>query len=149
MKNKKTPQLTFGLYTISPRYPISWLRHTVKDTIILGRRIKFLLKHGYNEPAQWETFEYFIDMFEEILENYRYHRNGTQVVIPAKEIDTKGWEERNEKAYDDILDTMLFHLREMREKEDYESLASEEIRKQTHCNEFFKLFAERFYGLWD
>lgn len=149
MKNKKTTQLTFGLYTISPRYPISWLRHAVKDTIILGRRIKFLLKHGYNEPAQWETFEYFIDMFEEILEGYRHHRNGTQLVIPAEEIGTEGWEERNEKAYDEILDTMLFHLREMREKEDYESLVSEDARRQKHCNEFFKLFTERFYGLWD
>lgn len=144
---KKTTQLTYGLYNYSPRYFITWLWHLIKDTLILFRRIKFLLKHGYPEPARWETYNYFIDVFEELFDYYRKNRMGTQIIV--KPFTSKDWEDINEKAYNELLDTMLYHLKEMREQEDYESLKEESNRQQTHCDEFFNLFTKHFYGFWD
>lgn len=149
---KKSTDLTFALYGT---YKSGWYRfkHFFKDTRILFHRIKFLFKHGYNEQVNWETYDYMIQMWEEILTNYRYHRNGTSTIIPLPEntapIDE--WYAENEAAYDEYLDAMLADLRVMAEDPlDAEwGYAEAEARRQEAANDFFQRMAKIFFTLWD
>ena len=59
-----------------------------------------------------------------------------------------------EEKWDDIIKEMIAHLTIMnshREVDLFDSDAIEEERKfkELHKNEFFKLFSEYFYQLWD
>ena len=82
----------------------------------------------------------------EILTNYRHFRSGTPDIIDS------GNEDENIEAYNKILDNMIDLLDKMDEsnpiynnmswKKRYEEMADA-------TNEFFKLFSEYFYTLWD
>lgn len=145
---KKTTSLTFGLFTISPKHPFCWLKYTSKEIKILFRRIRFLLKHGYNEPALWESFEYFIDQWEEILTSYRYERSGTPVVINIQDYPDGNWDEENEKAFNEILDRMLVNLKIMR-NEDHVLGGGDWDKVLVAKDEFFADFSKHFYSFWD
>lgn len=139
---KKSTKLTWGLFTASPKYPLNWLRCTCKDIIIVFKRVKFLLKHGYNEQATFETYLYFIDMFDEILEFYRNERMGTPFLMDPEDYDEK----ENTEHYNKFLDEMRACLPHMRE----DAITCEEHEKQQEwCNKFFRMFSENFYSFWD
>ena len=131
----------------------NWWRN-LKDIPIFIKRIFFTLKHGYSPVAQFETFEWFMDVMKEILTNYRYNRMGSPVVIDNF-FDVK--EENpndvvNEEAYNAILDRMIVLLDLMDENNQlYNDMDWKEAdkKKEDAKNEFFKLFSEQFYGLWD
>lgn len=119
----------------------------LKDIPIFIKRIFFTLKHGYSPVAQFETFEWFMDVMKEILTNYRYNRMGSPVVI-----DNSFDVVVNEEAYNAILDRMIVFLDLMDEHNQlYDDMDWKEAdkKKEDAKNEFFKLFSERFYGLWD
>lgn len=114
----------------------------------------FTLKHGYSPVAQFETFEWFMDVMKEILTNYRYNRMGSPVVIDnffdVKEENSNDFV--NEEAYNAILDRMIVLLDLMDEHNQlYNDMDWKEAdkKKEDAKNEFFKLFSEQFYGLWD
>ena len=123
----------------------SWWRN-LKDIPIFIKRIFFVLKHGYSPVAQWETFQWFIDVMLEILTNYRHFRSGTPDIIDS------GTENENIEAYNAILDRMIDLLDKMDESNPiYNNMSWKDAdkKKEDAKNEFFKLFSEQFYGLWD
>ena len=95
-----------------------------------------------------------MSVMKEILTNYRYNRMGSPVVIDNF-FDVK--EENpndvvNEEAYNAILDRMIVLLDLMDEHNQlYNDMDWKEAdkKKEDAKNEFFKLFSEQFYGLWD
>ena len=145
-----TNKLSCGLFMFRGK---NWWRN-LKDIPIFIKRIFFTLKHGYSPVAQFETFEWFMDVMKEILTNYRYNRMGSPVVIDnffdVKEENSN--DVVNEEAYNAILDRMIVLLDLMDEHNQlYNDMDWKEAdkKKEDAKNEFFKLFSEQFYGLWD
>ena len=143
-------KLSCGLFVFRGK---NWWRN-LKDIPIFIKRIFFTLKHGYSPVAQFETFEWFMDVMKEILTNYRYNRMGSPVVIDnffdVKEENSN--DVANEEAYNAILDRMIVLLDLMDEHNKlYNDMDWKEAdkKKEDAKNEFFKLFSEQFYGLWD
>lgn len=143
-------KLSCGLFVFRGK---NWWRN-LKDIPIFIKRIFFTLKHGYSPVAQFETFEWFMDVMKEILTNYRYNRMGSPVVIDnffdVKEENSN--DVVNEEAYNAILDRMIVLLDLMDEHNQlYNDMdwKEEDKKKEDAKNEFFKLFSEQFYGLWD
>lgn len=143
-------KLSCGLFMFRGK---NWWRN-LKDIPIFIKRIFFTLKHGYSPVAQFETFEWFMDVMKEILTNYRYNRMGSPVVIDnffdVKEENPN--DVANEEAYNAILDRMIVLLDLMDEHNQlYNDMDWKEAdkKKEDVKNEFFKLFSEQFYGLWD
>ena len=143
-------KLSCGLFVFRGK---NWWRN-LKDIPIFIKRIFFTLKHGYSPVAQFETFEWFMDVMKEILTNYRYNRMGSPVVIDnffdVKEENSN--DVANEEAYNAILDRMIVLLDLMDEHNQlYNDIDWKEAdkKKEGAKNEFFKLFSEQFYGLWD
>lgn len=143
-------KLSCGLFMFRGK---NWWRN-LKDIPIFIKRIFFTLKHGYSPVAQFETFEWFMDVMKEILTNYRYNRMGSPVVIDnffdVKEENSN--DIANEEAYNAILDRMIVLLDLMDEHNQlYNDMDWKEAdkKKEDAKNEFFKLFSEQFYGLWD
>lgn len=143
-------KLSCGLFVFRGK---NWWRN-LKDIPIFIKRIFFTLKHGYSPVAQFETFEWFMDVMKEILTNYRYNRMGSPVVIDnffdVKEENSN--DIANEEAYNAILDRMIALLDLMDERNQlYNDMDWKEAdkKKEDAKNEFFKLFSEQFYGLWD
>lgn len=143
-------KLSCGLFMFRGK---NWWRN-LKDIPIFIKRIFFTLKHGYSPVAQFETFEWFMDVMKEILTNYRYNRMGSPVVIDnffdVKEENSN--DVANEEAYNAILDRMIVLLDLMDEHNQlYNDMDWKEAdkKKEDAKNEFFKLFSEQFYGLWD
>ena len=143
-------KLSCGLFVFRGK---NWWRN-LKDIPIFIKRIFFTLKHGYSPVAQFETFEWFMDVMKEILTNYRYNRMGSPVVIDnffdVKEENSN--DVANEEEYNAILDRMIVLLDLMDEHNQlYNDMDWKEAdkKKEDAKNEFFKLFSEQFYGLWD
>lgn len=143
-------KLSCGLFVFRGK---NWWRN-LKDIPIFIKRIFFTLKHGYSPVAQFETFEWFMDVMKEILTNYRYNRMGSPVVIDnffdVKEENSN--DVANEEAYNAILNRMIVLLDLMDEHNQlYNDMDWKEAdkKKEDAKNEFFKLFSEQFYGLWD
>ena len=143
-------KLSFGLFMFHGK---SWWRN-LKDIPIFIKRIFFVLKHGYSPAAQWETYGWFMSVMKEILTNYRYNRMGSPVVIDnffdVKEENPN--DIANEEAYNAILDRMIDLLDKMDESNPiYDNMDWKESDKAivNAKNEFFKLFSEHFYSLWD
>lgn len=136
-------KLSCGLFVFRGK---NWWRN-LRDIPIFIKRIFFTLKHGYSPVAQFETFEWFMDVMKEILTNYRYNRMGSPVVI-----DNSFDVVVNEEEYNAILDRMIVLLDLMDEHNQlYNDMDWKEAdkKKEDAKNEFFKLFSEQFYGLWD
>ena len=143
-------KLSCGLFMFRGK---NWWRN-LRDIPIFIKRIFFTLKHGYSPVAQFETFEWFMDVMTEILTNYRYNRMGSPVVIDnffdVKEENSN--DVVNEEEYNAILDRMIVLLDLMDEHNQlYNDMDWKEAdkKKEDAKNEFFKLFSEQFYGLWD
>lgn len=143
-------KLSCGLFVFRGK---NWWRN-LRDIPIFIKRIFFTLKHGYSPVAQFETFEWFMDVMKEILTNYRYNRMGSPVVIDnffdVKEENSN--DVVNEEAYNAILDRMIVLLDLMDEHNQlYNDMDWKEAdkKKEDAKNEFFKMFSEQFYGLWD
>lgn len=103
---------------------------------------------GYDSVDTFETFSKFIERYTKILKDIRkchYCYPGTIT----------------EYEWDNILDEMIYHLHYMDEE-----VVTEELEKDVpndwvasnktvyeimdkHKNEFFKLFSQYFYDLWD
>ena len=101
--------------------------------------------------AKWETFAWFIDVMKEILTNYRYNRYGSPVIIDDY-FNEGNRDEKNKESYDQILDKMIALLDKMDESNPlYDDIdwATKDESMSKAKDEFFKLFSEHFYSLWD
>ena len=116
------------------------------------------MKHGYDMYACWETFDWFIHTMREILTYQRYHRNGSPVTVDGlneyipDEEKRKVLTAQNEENWNRILDTMLTLLDEMdEENHSYEDMDchQQQNKMNTSKDDFFKLFSQYFYYLWD
>lgn len=128
------------------------------DMKILRRRKKFLKKHGYSPAVYIDTAAWFRCVMSEILTWYRNKRSGTPIII--NDFDRNNEDdsfERNDKAFNDLVDHMLDLLDKMNEDSKYyedlyndDKITYEEIEKQVEKakNEFFKLFSKYFFQLW-
>jgi hypothetical protein len=116
-----------------------------------------LIKHGYDEYATWETFNWFIDTMKSILTSYRKNRCGTPVVVDNFPMQIKSDEDKeivraNEEKWNGIIDRMIELLDLMDEcNPKYDDMDYFTSDKEINAakDEFFKLFAEYFYCLWD
>lgn len=113
--------------------------------------IHHLVKYGYDEYATWETFDWFTNTMRSVLATYRRTHHGYPCVSESQDEQT-----RSEKKFDEDLDKMVRLLDDMDENNPkyYEGEYMGDTHKQYNemnaaKNEFFKLFAEYFYALWD
>lgn len=142
-------KITCGLFMYRGKY--FW--KNFRDIHIFFERIFFTLKHGYSPVAKWETFAWFIDVMKEILTNYRYNRCGDQILIDNY-LNNDGTENRdeNEEANNKLFDRMIELLNKMDERNeiynDMDWKAKDRLINNAK-NEFFKLFSEYFFSLWD
>ena len=135
-------KLSSDLFIFHGKY---WWRN-LKDIPIFIERIFFTLKHGYSPVAQWEIYGWFMSVMKELLTNHRNNRYGTPVIID------NGNEDENIEAYNKILDNMIDLLDKMDESNPiYDNMNWKEENEaiENAKNEFFKLFSEHFYCLWD
>ena len=110
-----------------------------------------LIKHGYDEYATWETFNWFIYTMKDILVYFRNHHDGYPVTPNFNDM----LQEELEAEYDADLDKMISLLDDMDEDNPkYETKYQKDYKKcldemYAAKDEFFKLFAKHFYSLWD
>ncbi|MBQ9673264.1 MAG: hypothetical protein IJV39_01420 [Ruminococcus sp.] len=134
-----------------------WFYNT-KEIPTYIKQMRFLMKHGYDMYACWETFDWFIHTIRKILTHQRYYRHGSPVTVDGlneyipDEEKQKALTEQNEKNWNQILDTMFALLDEMDEENpEYENLDyhQQQTKMNTSKDIFFKLFSQYFYYLWD
>ena len=128
-----------------------WYKN-IKAIPLYFRLMHYLIKHGYDEYATWETFDWFIDTMKAILTDYRNNHQG----YPVSSIVNDMLDEDSAAAYDKGLDKMIALLNDMDENspkyetEEYDTNAPKKYDEiYAAKDEFFKLFAEYFYNLWD
>lgn len=135
-------------------WPKKYWYKNIKEIPLYFRLMHHLIKHGYDEYATWETFDWFIITMKDILTYYRNNHQGYPVLdIDCDDEDT--FEEIAEK-YDAEIDRMISLLDDMDEdspkyeaeeyQEDYRKHYEEMFAAK---DEFFKLFSKYFYNLWD
>ena len=122
----------------------------IKYVPLYFKQMHYLIKYGYDVEAEWDTFGWFIDTMKCILTGYRNTHYGTKI------IDANCTLEENSEKWNGIIDRMIELLDLMDEcnpkydTPEYEEdiwLADKEMNEAK--DEFFKLFAEHFYSLWD
>lgn len=103
---------------------------------------------GYDSVDCFETFAKFIERYTRILTEYKKHHVGYPGTM-------------SEEEWENIIDDMLYHLYYMDEYHIIEELEKDVPEDwnasyktitpilDKHKNEFFKLFSEYFYNLWD
>lgn len=133
-------------------HPARYWYKNIKYIPLYFKLMHHLIKHGYDEYATWETFDWFIDTMKEILTVYRSNHNGYPVFNMAlMDDDSKEFEAIRVK-YDGDIDHMIKLLDAMDEcSEQYKKIHYTEKHKEMNAakDEFFKMFSEYFYDLWD
>ena len=128
-------------------YPKRYWYMNIKQIPRYFGRIHRLIKYGYDDYAVWDTFSWFVETMRDILKRYKQGHCGFKIV------DWTRSEDENEQLWEDTIDKMLALLDDMDENnEKYDCIQSQlEIDKQMESakDEFFKLFSEHFYDLWD
>lgn len=113
------------------------------------KSIHYLIKHGYDECAVWETFDWFIETMKPILTKYRQTHRG----YPLMHDNTSS--QSQSEQYDADLDRMIALLEDMdeashfREEEDFADMRRHAAMMEAAKDEFFTLFSKYFYTLWD
>lgn len=126
------------------------------------RQLKFLIKHGYDVSARWDTFSWFISTMREVLTCYKEQHYGVPIIVEnypvgiATSDEEKKIVDDNEKQWNNIIDQMIELLDLMDEcnpiydQPEYQEdiwKTDREINKAKE--EFFQLFSKYFYYLWD
>ena len=106
------------------------------------------MKKGYDYLDTISAYSKFIDRYTKILKAYKENMHGH----PGR---------MTEEEWNNIIDKMIFHLYYMDEENVDEELSKDIPESwlptlnttynimEHHKNEFFKLFSEHFYDLWD
>ena len=106
------------------------------------------IRYGYCDHDIWELYPWFLDTMPRMLEEMKRTRHGNAVVNQEDE----GNDEALTKAWDEVLDRMIFLLREADEetcqKKNLNHAKLYEYREQCK-DEAMELFSKYFYDLWD
>lgn len=130
----------------------------IKGIIPYFKSIHFLLKHGYDESAVWDLDWYFIRTTRSALREYAKTHISCPVVVEnypyygAETEEQKRIEHENEDKWNGIISRMIELLDKMDEcNEMYDDMeyADKFAFMTVAKEEFFKLFSEYFYHLWD
>ena len=128
-----------------------WYKN-IKRIPLYFKLMHHLIKYGYDEYANWETFDWFIDTMKEILTNYRKNHCGYPIFnVAIMEDNSKEFDQLCAK-YDNDIDRMINLLDAMDEhSEQYKDVSRVEKHYEMikAKDEFFQLFANYFYDLWD
>lgn len=128
--------------------PFYKARHKVKDAYWKARYGFQRMFKGYDNVDTFDIFSKFVERYKKIIKELRDNHYGYPGTITNEE-------------WDNILDTMLYHLHYMEEdnvikelEKDVPENWSVSLRTvndvmEKHKNGFFKLFSEYFYSLWD
>ena len=104
--------------------------------------------NGYDSVDCFETFAKFTERYYKILTEYKKNHYGYPGTM-------------SEEEWEDIVDEMIYHLYYM-DQENVEKELCKDVPEdwipscltvddimERHKDEFFKLFSEHFYSLWD
>lgn len=128
--------------------PYYRIKYKVKNTYWKIRYGFQRMFKGYDDVDTFDTFFRFIERYKKIIKELRNNHYGYPGTMTYKE-------------WDNILDTMLYHLHYMEEDNVVKELEKDvpdnwSVSLKTvndvmekHKDEFFKLFSEYFYNLWD
>lgn len=128
--------------------PIWKTKHWIKNTYWKIRYGFQRMFKGYDAVDTFETYSKFVKRYTKILTEYRKYHVGYVAGMTNAE-----WEA--------IVDEMLYHLHYMDEQNVEEELERDVPNNwmvslntvsdimSKHKDEFFKLFSEYFYNLWD
>ena len=143
-KKKNWLEKTWDAITI-PYYRVKWKIKEAYWEVRYGFERMF---KGYDSVDTFETFAKFVERYGKILKELRNCHYGHPC-------------ELTEEKWNEILDEMIYHLYYMDEWHIIDELEKDvpdnwsagmqtiyEIMDK-HKNEFFKLFSEYFYNLWD
>lgn len=129
----------------TPYYKAKWKIRDAYWEVRYGFQRMF---KGYDSVDTFEIFSKFIDRYTKILTEYRKTHVGYVYDL-------------TEEKWDEIIDEMIYHLYYMDEWHVIEELekdvpdnwsaSAKTVSKimDKHKDEFFKLFSEYFYSLWD
>lgn len=139
-----------------------WYKN-IKSIPLYFKLIDHLIKYGYDEYANWETFSWFIDVMKKILPNYKHYWS-IPIITDYYTYDTplnltdEEYEKQLKKTWCDVIDKMLGLLdlmdenNELYKSDDYispENWSKIEESKNKAKEEFFSLFSKYFYQFWD
>lgn len=125
-----------------------WIKNTVRDIYWEVRYGFQRMFKGYDYEDTFETCAKFVDRYYKILTDYKKNHYGYPLGL-------------TEEEWNGIIDDMLRHLYYMNEDNVEKELSKYILADWTvsdktlyevaekHKNEFFKLFSEYFYNLWD
>lgn len=128
--------------------PFYRIRRVVRDVYWEIRYGFQRMFKGYDYVDTFETYAKFIERYYKILTDYRKNHHGYPFNL-------------TEEKWDNIIDDMLRHLYYMDEENVEKELKKDVPENWTvsskttsevmekHKNEFFKLFSEYFFNIWD
>lgn len=115
-----------------------WYKN-IKEIPLYFKLMNYLIKHGYDEYATWETFSWFINTMKPILIKYR----DSHISYPARLSDSE-W-----RSTLDWMIQLLDNMDEDNPKYDDMDHKVKYEKMNLAKDEFFLLFATFFYDLWD
>ena len=125
-------------------YRACYWYENIKEIPLYFKLMRHLIKHGYDEYANWETFDWFIDTMKSILTSYI--TNGTS--YPCEFEDQEEWH----KIINHMIE-LLDLMDECNPKYETKEYVCDYNKRYKEMNdakdEFFQLFAKYFYNLWD
>ena len=137
-----------------------WYRN-IKEIPLYFQLMNHLIKYGYDEYANWETFNWFIDMMRNILPKYRQEHWGVPTVLEnynpfdphlnLTDEENEALVKKNEEEWHRILDRMIELLDLMDEKNylNCDSYKKQQESMNKSKDEFFELFSKYFYNFWN
>lgn len=112
-----------------------WYKN-IKNIPKYFRAIKHLFKYGYDDCAIYETFAWFTITMKSILKRYKKNYISYPVfIVDGKDTSAEQW------------DCVIDHMVNLLDKMDEDNPNQEEMMAAK--DEFFELFSEHFYDLWD
>ena len=128
--------------------PFYKVRYKVKDAYWKARYGFQRMFKGYDNVDTFDIFSKFVERYKKIIKEFRDNHYGYPGTITNEE-------------WDNILDTMLYHLHYMEEDNVIKELEKDVPENwsvslktvndvmEKHKNGFFTLFSEYFFSLWD
>lgn len=136
-----------------------WYRN-IKEIPLYFKLMHHLIKYGYDEYAEWETFNWFISSMKTILPHYGNKDHlGVPIITynpfdPDLNLTDEEIEElvkKNEEEWYRIIDRMI-ELLDLMDERNYlncDSYKEQQESMDKAKDEFFELFSKYFYNLWD